>query len=144
MHFCSVLLAFINYLVFASFVLQTRHLGCFYRSYYFDDDDKDNLNDWSASLTRDRYHSVCEERNAYQQMQQEMTGAIDEETKRYKTAVADRDQLEKQFLQSEQYSTSAKNVLQSVLIELGVRLKLFVYIYFCLCTLWLILIELLR
>lgn len=91
-----------------------------HRSFYFDDDDKDNLNDWSSSLTRDRYHTVREERNAYQQMQFEMTGAIDDVSKRHKDSIREREQLEQRLIQAEQYCSSSKSVLQSVLVELGV------------------------
>ncbi len=90
------------------------------RSFFFDDDDKDNLNDWSSSLTRDRYHTIREERNAYQQMQFEMTGAIDDASKRHKDTLREREKLEQRLYQAEQYCSSARGVLQSILVELGV------------------------
>lgn len=70
-----------------------------------------------------------EERNAYQQMQFEMTGAIDDASKRHKDTLRERELLEQRLTQAEQYCSSAKSVLQSVLVEYGVRLK--IYVLFC-------------
>lgn len=90
------------------------------RSFFFDDDDKDNLNDWTTSLIRDRYQAVCDERDAYQQMQFEMTGAINSASSLQKMSEKEREQLEQQLLRSDQMYLGARNALQSVLVELGV------------------------
>jgi len=44
------------------------------RTFFFREEDQDSLNDWVSSLLRDRYFSVLEERNAYMQMQNDLTG----------------------------------------------------------------------
>ncbi len=53
-------------------------------------------------------------------MQFEMTGAIDDASKRHKDTLREREKLEQRLYQAEQYCSSAKGVLQSVLVELGV------------------------
>ena len=47
------------------------------RSFYFQEEDQDTLTDWISSLIRDRYFNISDERNAYMQMQYEMTGIDD-------------------------------------------------------------------
>ena len=91
------------------------------RSFHFDDEDEENLNDWATSLIRDRYHMVCEERNAYQQMQSLMTGAIDTASSAQKISEKEREQLERQLSETEQSYLEARRLLQSSLVELGVR-----------------------
>jgi len=44
------------------------------RTFFFREEDQDSLNDWVSSLLRDRYFSILEERNAYMQMQSDLTG----------------------------------------------------------------------
>ena len=78
------------------------------------------MNDWTTSLIRDRYHAVCDERNAYQQMQFEMTGAIDNASNLHKMSEKERENLEQQLFRADQLYLGARNVLQSVLVELGV------------------------
>jgi hypothetical protein len=93
-----------------------------YRSFHFNDDDEENLSEWVTSFIRDRYHLVCEERNAYQQMQSLMTGAIDNASSLHKMSEKEREQLEQQLTESSKAYLEARNVLQSTLVELGVSL----------------------
>eukprot|EP01031_Cornospumella_fuschlensis_P033956 gene33956-41092_t len=67
------------------------------RSFYFNHDDPEYLNEWITSLIRDRYHAVCDERNAYQQMQFDLTGAIDQASTLRKMSEREREDLEKQL-----------------------------------------------
>jgi myosin heavy subunit len=90
------------------------------RSFHFNDDDEENLNEWATSLVRDRYHLVCEERNAYQQMQSLMTGAIDNASSAHKSSEKEREQLESQLAQTEKAFLDAKSVLQNLVLEFGV------------------------
>lgn len=90
------------------------------RSFHFNDEDDENLNEWATNLIRDRYHMVCEERNAYQQMQSLMTGAIDTASSARKISEQEREQLEKQLSETENSYLQARGFLQTTLVELGV------------------------
>jgi hypothetical protein len=90
------------------------------RSFHFNDEDQENINEWSTSLIRDRYHLVCEERNAYQQMQSLMTGAIDNASSAQKSSEKEREQLETSLAEAEKSYLEARKVLQNCLVELGV------------------------
>lgn len=91
-----------------------------FRCFYFDDDDKENLNEWMISLLRDRYHAVCDERNAYQQMQLEMTGAIDIQSSLHKSSEREKQQLESDLERWKQQCEMANTALQLALVDLGV------------------------
>jgi hypothetical protein len=90
------------------------------RSFHFNDEDDENLNEWATSLIRDRYHLVCEERNAYQQMQSLMTGAIDNASSAQKISEKEREQLEQQYQQMEKSFLEARTVLQNTVVEFGI------------------------
>ena len=70
---------------------------------------------------RDRYYAVCDERNAYQQMQSEMTAVLDTIASQTKAVEIDKDIVEKQLQESEHARRHALSVLQSMLIIVGVR-----------------------
>lgn len=74
-----------------------------------------------TALIRDRYHTVVEERNAYQAMQSEMTGAIDTQSSLAKSREAQRQQLEQEAEKYRHLYQDAYNYLQISLVELGVR-----------------------
>ena len=46
------------------------------RTYHFESEDGEYLDGWISSLNTDRYYNILEERNAYQQMQSELTGKL--------------------------------------------------------------------
>lgn len=105
-----------------SLVAADESLRCF----HFNDEDDENLNEWATSLIRDRYHLVCEERNAYQQMQSLMTGAIDNASSAQKLSEQERAELERQLSEAENLYLEARRLLQTTLVDLGVG------IFFCL------------
>lgn len=74
-----------------------------------------------TALIRDRYHTVVEERNAYQAMQSEMTGAIDTQSSLAKSREQQRQQLEQEVEKHRHLYLDAFNYLQISLVELGVR-----------------------
>jgi hypothetical protein len=55
-------------------------------------------------------------------MQSLMTGAIDNASSLHKMSEKEREQLEQQLAESSKAYLEARNVLQSTLVELGVRL----------------------
>jgi multidrug resistance efflux pump len=87
------------------------------------------LNEWITSLIRDRYHAVCDERNAYQQMQFEMTGAIDQQSTLRKMSEKERQELEKQLAQANQSYLDARAVLQNMLVIMGVSQCIYPFIF---------------
>jgi hypothetical protein len=92
------------------------------RSFYLSDEDRENLDEWMTSLLRDRYHVVCEERNAYQQMQFEMTGAIDTQSSLRQTTEIEKKYLESELTRYRREAEDAYTYLQGGLVELGVSL----------------------
>jgi len=84
-------------------------------------EDGDQLNDWLAHFMRDRYFAVCEERNAYQQMQSELTAVLDTISCQTKAVEIDKDIVEKQLQDALLAKQEAINVLQSMLTIVGVR-----------------------
>lgn len=95
-----------------------------FRSFYFQDDDTENLTEWLTGLLRDRYHAVLDERNAYQQMQFEMTGAIDAQSSLRKTSEQKREQLEQEREKFKHDFQDAFTYIQVALVELGVSASL--------------------
>jgi hypothetical protein len=89
-------------------------------SFYFNDEDDENLNEWMSSLVRERFFAVCEERNAYQQMQTSLTGVIDNASNLQKESEREKEYLEQQLQEAKQLNEQAEKVLQNILIELGV------------------------
>eukprot|EP01039_Chlorochromonas_danica_P000856 gene856-931_t len=90
------------------------------RAFYFDDEDPEYLNEWITSFIRDRYHAVRDERNAYQQMQFEMTGAIDQASTQRKMSEREREELEKQLKQANQQYLDTRAVVQNLLVIMGI------------------------
>eukprot|EP01033_Poteriospumella_lacustris_P001517 gene1517-1094_t len=91
-----------------------------WRSFFFQDADGDALTEWMTALIRDRYHTVVEERNAYQAMQSEMTGAIDTQSSLAKSREQQRQQLEQEVEKHRHLYLDAFNYLQISLVELGI------------------------
>ena len=103
-------------------------------------EDGNELNDWLAHFMRDRYFAVCEERNAYQQMQSELTAVLDTISRQTKAVEIDKDIVEKQLQDALLAKQEALNVLQSMLTIVGVRccrsflfLKLVLILFCSLC-----------
>lgn len=91
------------------------------RSFHFQCDNVDTLNDWQSHFMRDRYFAVCDERNAYQQMQSEMTAVLDTIACQTKAVEIDKDLLQKQLEEALAAKQQAMQVLQSMLVIMGVR-----------------------
>jgi hypothetical protein len=107
------------------------------RSFYFQGDNIDTLNDWVSHLIRDRFFSVNDERNAYVSMQGEMTGVLDSLAEEVRAAEAAKAQVEAQLSKAVNAKQDAMGVLQNMLVILGVSLCLrqcFVCVCVCVCV----------
>jgi hypothetical protein len=98
------------------------HLSASYlrRSFHFQSDDNDALNDWLTHFMRDRYFAVCDERNAYQQMQSEMTAVLDTISCQTKAVEIDKEIVEKQLQEALLAKQQALAVLHNILAITGV------------------------
>ena len=92
----------------------------FSRVFYFEDEDHHNLDNWSTTFTRDRYQNVCDERNAYQQMQIDMTGVLDNASLMRKSSEVEKNTLESELEMSTKSFSEAMNILRSMLVVVGV------------------------
>lgn len=99
-----------------------------HRSFHLQGDDKESLNDWLTHFMRDRYFAVCEERNAYQQMQSEMTAVLDTIASQTKCVEIDKDIVEKQLEDAILAKEEAVAMLRSMLVIMGVSTVLCVYV----------------
>lgn len=70
---------------------------------------------------RDRYFAVCDERNAYQQMQTELTAVLDTISCQTKAVEIDKDIVEQQLKEALVAKQQAMGVLQNMLVIVGVR-----------------------
>jgi hypothetical protein len=90
------------------------------RSFFFEDDDSEYLNDWIHCLQRERYHAVCDERNAYQQMQLAMTGALDTESSKGKSSELEKEAMEQELKVAVKLAAESQEILRAMLIIVGV------------------------
>ncbi len=94
----------------------------FYRPCYFSHEDKNELNDWVASTIRSRFHSIQEERDAYQCMQREATTHTDEIMKHRQAVIKECALLKQQCEQEEVNGPMFVNLLQVLLIDVIVSI----------------------
>eukprot|EP01038_Epipyxis_sp_PR26KG_P012852 gene12852-17227_t len=90
------------------------------RSFYFEDEDRRYLEEWSTSLLRDRYHVVYEERDAYQQMQLEMSGIIDAASEQKKILQQQNEITEKELQNTKKAYNDAFTAMQEMLVVVGI------------------------
>ena len=94
------------------------------RMYYFKDDKDigvhENLSDWLNSLNRDRYNHVCEERDAYQGMQSELTGVLDSASTMQIEQEKEKLQVEGELRVVDHNYSEALTVMRDVLVTLGI------------------------
>lgn len=64
---------------------------------------------------------MCDERDAYQQMQLEMTGAMDSASVLRKSSEVERNALEGELAQANRAHTEAMAILRDMLVIVGVR-----------------------
>lgn len=64
---------------------------------------------------------MCDERDAYQQMQLEMTGAMDSASVQRKSSEVERSALESELAQANRTHTEAMAILRGMLVIVGVR-----------------------
>lgn len=81
-----------------------------------------NLEEWSTSLVRERYYEVCEEKNAYQQMQFEMSCEIDNKTQHLKAAEQAHTNIQKELAAAKKNWEETIGALQGMLVMVGVSL----------------------
>ena len=76
-------------------------------------------------MIRDRYHVLHEERNAYQQMQSEISGVINDASMISNEKEKEKELIEKQLNEANNTCEEAIKLLKGVLVNIGVR-----YIYY--------------
>ena len=72
------------------------------------------------SLHRDRYNTIRDERDAYQQMQGEFSGQIFTATKQISSSEQDRARMEQEITELQNIADFNLQSIQQSLIELGV------------------------
>lgn len=101
------------------------------RPLYFEDEDPNNLNQWSTSFTRTRYQIVVDERNMFQQLQFEMNDELDAAAIAKKSTEQVKVNLEIELKHSRKAYAEALAVLQSMLVFVGVSDMLMIGVFEC-------------
>jgi hypothetical protein len=91
-----------------------------HRSFYFQIDDPVVLNDWIASIHRDRYEIVRDERDAYHQLQDQFSGEINDATKIMESSAADRERMQNEISRLQNLSNKSKNTIMNAFSHIGV------------------------
>jgi hypothetical protein len=99
--------------------LQSSHLFC-YRSFYFQFDDPVLLNEWVASFLRDRYGTVRDERDAYQQLQEQFSWRINEAAHAAEESNTEKEELKRKLLEARDDSLKAIDLVSAALALLEV------------------------
>lgn len=78
-----------------------------------------------------RYHSICDQRDAYQGMQEELTSAIDKMTLLYKSESKEKERLQMKLDEVVLSSMESQGALREILAVVGVSLFIFPIRYLC-------------
>ena len=104
--------------------------------------DPSELNDWVASLLRDRYTIVKEERDAYRQLQDQFTGEMEVSQIQMKSSSQDLERLLNDVMMAKKETEEATRYIATALSIIGVRLlylifiiQLSLYLLFYICIL---------
>jgi hypothetical protein len=90
------------------------------RSFFFQIDDPLVMSQWMASLHRDRYMVVREERNAYQELQEQFSGQMDFTSKMLEEKSAEKDRLAQEISQGQKLLENLVISFRSILGVLAV------------------------
>jgi Flp pilus assembly protein TadB len=80
------------------------------------------MNEWIAHLHRDRYEIIRDERDAYIQLQDQVSGEIHEATKQMESSVQDREQLKIELAEAHMQTSRAREVIIAALSRLHVNI----------------------
>jgi hypothetical protein len=97
-------------------------VDCLSRAYYFQIDDPNELGEWIASLHRDRFQVVRDERDAYRQLQDHFSGEMDSANKLVEHTVINKDRLQNELAMAQTQADDSQHALQSALLKLGVSM----------------------
>jgi len=113
-----------------------------FRPYFLQLKDPSELNDWVASLLRDRYTIVKEERDAYRQLQDQFTGEMEVSQIQMKSSSQDLERLLNDVMMAKKETEEATRYIATALSIIGVRLlylifiiQLSLYLLFYICIL---------
>ena len=88
-----------------------------YRTFHFESEEGDDLNDWVLSLMRDRYRILSAERNAYQQMMMETSDSSTLKRRELEKSIK---KLEVEINHCIGLKEEAMGLLRSTLVVIGV------------------------
>lgn len=90
------------------------------RSFYFQIDDPLVMSQWMASLHRDRYMVIRDERDAYQQLQEQFSGQMDFTSKMIEEYSSEKERLVQEISKGQKVFQNLVNSLKSVFQVLSV------------------------
>jgi K+-sensing histidine kinase KdpD len=85
------------------------------RGFFFQIDDPTAMSEWMGSLHRDRYSTVRDERDAYQQLQDQFSGQMDMTAKMLEESAAEKEKLSYEVAAGQREMAEAKLALHQVL-----------------------------
>jgi hypothetical protein len=85
------------------------------RSFFFQIDDPLVMSQWMASLHRDRYMVVRDERDAYQELQDQFSGQMDFTSKMLEEKSAEKDRLAQEISQGQKLLENLVTSFRSIL-----------------------------
>jgi hypothetical protein len=83
--------------------------------FFFQIDDANDMSDWMGSLHRDRYTTVRDERDAYQQLQDQFSGQMDMTAKMLEESSLEKEKLSYEVAHVQREIAAAKLALHQVL-----------------------------
>lgn len=109
-------------------LLQPSHshsLNLCLRGFYFQIDDPQVMSQWMASMHRDRYMVVRDERDAYQQLQDQFSGQMDFLSKMNEDCNAEKDRLTQEVSKNQKLLDSLVNSIQQIFQTISVHFFFF-------------------
>lgn len=91
------------------------------RAFYFENEDKQTLEEWAQSILSERYSVVKDERNAYQSMQEQAIDMLDSATRIKRQSYLEKEAVEREWTQSMKTNVEALAMLQDMLVIVGVK-----------------------
>lgn len=90
------------------------------RGFYFQIDDPQTMSQWMASMHRDRYMVVRDERDAYQQLQDQFSGQMDFLSKLNEDCSAEKDKLSQEVSKNQKLLDSLVSSIQEIFQTISV------------------------
>ena len=106
------------------------------RGFFFQIDDANEMSEWMGSLHRDRYTTVRDERDAYQQLQDQFSGQMDMTAKMLEESALEKEKLSYEVAHVQREIAAAKLALHQVLTRTTVIAVCKAHMYcYTICTL---------